>query len=474
MSRKVGLALLSLIFVGFATLTHAQTAATCYPGTRAIKDGERERAKLLGIDIPTGTNCLDNRTAQWLDAGIDKDIDYFNQRICTGKKAGLPSGFNANDTSPQNWNQIRKDDGYVYFTAPGNSMNPGVLRCFRQFFEKEEALGYKPCVNSALRSLAHQRASCLAPNSVVCGRSGSGTGSANSCPNTLSSYANCPHVNGLAMDVGDNTGRVAQVLGHAKSFPSFSKVGAGAADPWHVEARGCADPNYKPSLDQKDTWNGSVAGLGATSPTSAFANVLRTALGLGVQQPLYAQPPLPVQQPYAGAQPIAGAFGQPVNPTVINPTVTATPSDTGGSNTSAPGLPDFELPKTTATGTSLADILSGLAYGTATPTVSATSGFPFIPLIIDPNDRSDRVATATQPIASNAATNYAPPSLATTFNPNTLSPTPAAENYNVSFTSYSGFGQILTRIQSVLLAMLEYLRPFANREANPTVYVEGE
>ena len=173
-------------------------------------------------------------------------------------------------------------------------------------------------------------------------------------------------------------------------------------------------------------------------------------------------------QPLAQAQPLTNAFMPPM-PT-INPTVTATSSGgdsgSGGQSTYSPGVSDSitgGIGKTTATGTSLADKLQELAFGISTG--MATASGPYIPLIINPNDRGDATDATTSTTSAQFATSTGAIVTQNTFGQNPIYFTP---DYSV-FHGTGGFAEILARVRLVLTNMLAFLRPFNRQLASPEV-----
>lgn len=272
------------------------------------------------------------------------------------------------------------------------------------------------------------------------------------------------HQFGTAMDIHPNNGDYAGFHKFAAPFGVWFRLGM--ADKPHVEPKtdecglnGAAPPGqYQTALPSGST--------SYTPPSSGFADILRSALGL--QTVTQALRPTQVQ-PYAQTQPVLNTFTMPtqVTPTtVVTPTtgtgataVTPASGGTTGATTGTGGVSDklfTDAGKTTATGSPLADKLNELAFGVSAG--SATSGIPFIPLAINPNDRSDRATTSTS-IAQILATKTPSITTDTTFfggNPDPFQ----APGATVSTNS---FMQILASIRVTLLNLLARLRPFSSQ-----------
>ncbi len=251
-------------------------------------------------------------------------------------------------------------------------MNAQSLKCFHEFFEAAKQAGFQPCVRAALRTPAHQQSSCRDPgNNVVCGRSGRGTGLANSCPSDPNAYLGCPHVNGKAMDIDDKSGRLDGLLSLARSSTGRSagitKVGAGSIDPWHIEC------GSGPS--------GVISGSGASSPVSRAAEWVRSALYPNqTSQPQQAVTATPSQPASASQNPLS-SFQEPQTIGGVSGQLTMTPAATG-TNSVADRLEALAFPTTTQTGstaTTVPLVISGaqavqLSAGQQAPTAPPYTG----------------------------------------------------------------------------------------------------
>ncbi|MFZ2555358.1 MAG: hypothetical protein WAZ27_03180 [Minisyncoccia bacterium] len=424
----------SLIFfvVMISALVPSTTLAqTCTGSRRPIQAGDIERAAKLGITIPPDTTCVDkNILGEALDSGAEEAIEFLKTRICPGLQYGIPANFNQNDTSPQNWTPIR--NGYVYFTGGGASMNPGAMKCFKQFFEAAEQRGLQPCIRAALRSPAHQRSSCTDPgNSTVCGRSGRGTGGASSCSTNLGSYMSCPHVNGLALDVNDKGGRLTPLLAFARSTGLFSKVGAGAADPWHIEAASCADSRFNQNPDLADSWNGAP-------PSTGLANTIRQAFGLPTQQNQVSvgQPAVP-SQPVSTSQNPLSAFNEPQAAPGVSTQINTSVNTTGSSST-------------------IATRLEELAFGPKPATSTAATS---VPLVVNGSDAATLTGSQNPTAASTTSVTGITTPVQQTFTSGDLS----WQGESVSSNPVSGMTAIFITLKSALTRLLQYLTPFGAR-----------
>ncbi len=328
-------------------------------------------------------------------------------------------------------------------------LDPQFTVCAAKFLQEVRQKDPSICIASGFRSTEHQQFLC----SGGCGR----------VNGPCAPAGQSKHQSGRAIDIekpGFNTlpAWVHQTAreGGGVSFPVPGDDGH--MEPANTNASDCATPGYIAP--------GNGGGLTSQSPTSQFASAIRQALG--VQQPQLPPQPMLPPQPLAQAQPITNAFMPPMP--MINPTVTATSSDgtsdSGGPSTYAPGVSDSitgGIGKTTATGTSLADKLQELAFGVSTG--MATASGPYIPLVINPNDRGNAADATTSTTSAQFATSTGAVVTQNTFGQNSVYFTP---DYSV-FQSATGFGEILARVRVVLSNMLTFLRPFNRQLVSPGV-----
>lgn len=204
----------------------------------------------------------------------------------------------------------------------------------------------------------------------------------------------------------------------------------------HLRLRYYPEGHHVEPVNTQGCVTGATVGSGSPSgsPTTNFANAIRQALGMQ-QQPIQ-QPPLP-PQPLPQTQPIIRSFDQPV------PIVTATTE------------PDTTPTKDT--GPSIADRLEDLVKDIkgATSTQSATS----VPLIINGKDVTTIQST---PSAAEVATTSGVGGAVSqnTFVSGDLN-AQGAPIYSVAHASV--VRERLAQLKAVLLAMLEYLKPFRTR-----------
>lgn len=479
----LGSTVCALVFLIFTSPTEKAHAATCPSGTRVATAEDRRRAAVFGAEIAQNQECLDPQIAKWLDEGADKNVEYLMQRVCPKKTAGIPSDFDPKNTSPQNWNRIRKSDGYVYLAAGNVGMNPGAIKCFRQFFEEAEKEGLKPCVNAGLRSPAHQRASCLAPNSVVCGRRGRG---ASSCAKDLNEYTNCPHVRGIAIDVNENTGKLSELLSLARKFSGFTKVGAGAADPWHIEAGNCTDEKFIANQSTNDNWSPGPESQKRPSLAEAYRKWTDQEEQPYKQAPLPAQPAIPPQpamppqtmgqsqQPTQYFQPSPQGSTQP-SPAAQPGTPVGTPSSLGsligsseGGSSPAPvgiaaGTASSDNPEEEFRdrGPSIGDQLLMLAYGTSSTGI-ATNIATSVPIVVSKKEAKSLTSGPSR-TASSTRTSTTTRLAATTTRPTQtfISGDITYGKSGSTIESRSDILVFLAELKARLLRALEILRPFA-------------
>lgn len=184
----------------------------------------------------------------------------------------------------------------VYFTAGTATMDPSFAKCTAQFFTEANAAGIygRVCVAAALRSVDHQRASCLdRANSQACGRK-----------NNCTSFAGCPHVNGIAIDLRQNGGvPTSKLIAFAAS--KGLKLGFVPNDSWHMEPNGagCAQSGFtNPTVAGMSSASGGMDPLGGSALSgsgtgglfgtgssflSGIARGVGTAVGMQIVQSLF-------------------------------------------------------------------------------------------------------------------------------------------------------------------------------------------
>lgn len=390
-------------------------------------------------------------------------IQYLSTKLCAGKQFGLPEGFNEKSTDPKEWYKIK--EGYVYFnyttqTDGRAGTNPGVLRCFANFFQEAEKKGYQPCINAGLRSPAHQRASCLdRTNSVVCGRQVS-------CTTDLNWYATwCPHVKGLAFDINDRScgkttcPRTYALLKAAEDSKIFSKVGAGDTDPWHVEASGCATGGLSSPAPFPTAPTPTPAPARPTVPSNPLTEAARALLGGNTEcQQLGAQCKGTPMNPQACMAYAQRCQGQTQNPNLLQALQNAFTQQSA----SAPTAP---LPMTPSTPPPLApQITNPLPEPEttlpATTTAPATTTHPLsTTTVIELATTQVHLVPPPMPIDPTATL----PTTVTPVQPNSVHPTfaPASERAVVIQENSKNLLALITTARTILENLLNYLTPFA-------------
>ncbi|MBI5004145.1 hypothetical protein HZC00_03555 [Candidatus Kaiserbacteria bacterium] len=180
----------ALISILYTTPAHADITG-CPAGTvrKATTEDVSNFQKLNGSNIPLST-CLSQTLLDQLglnNTGALQSQQELAGFVCPGYKVGYDSTLSAATLKQTN----------VYFTSPNQGMDPKFLVCAAKFLNAAKAQGLNPCITAALRTVAHQRASCLdTSNTVVCGRK-------NQCTN----FSSCPHVGGIALDIKSQSGR---------------------------------------------------------------------------------------------------------------------------------------------------------------------------------------------------------------------------------------------------------------------------
>ncbi len=459
------------VFFFLATLSFSPShahALDCPPGGR-----EATAADIAVMGPIVRGRCIDPSTIAKLKPDETyAAIQYLSTKMCDGKQFGFPPGFNEKSIDPKEWYKIK--EGYVYFnyttqTDGRSGTNPGVLRCFANFFQEAEKKGYQPCINAGLRSPAHQRASCLdTSNSVVCGRQVS-------CTTDLNWYAVCPHVKGLAFDINDKScgkascPRTYQLLDAAREAKLFSKVGAGASDPWHVEASGCATggldtPAPFPTAPTSPT---PPASTRPAVPTNPFTDAARALFGAGngCEQlaaqckgtPVNPQACMNYAQRCQGQaqhqgllQALQNAFNQlqtgaaPVAP-APTPVVTPTPI-----TPVTPLPPDILIPTPTTTPPATT------THPLSTTTVTELTNTQI--RLVPPTPPSDPTA-----ITPTTVTPVQPNSVNPTFAPTPFEPAPISAS-----TAYS-LQSLLREARTILENLLAYLTPLTHTKTARTV-----
>ena len=259
------------------------------------------------------------------------------------------------------------------------------------------------------------------------------------------------HTRGVAMDVHPNSGNYDSMMNFAKANPQLGvcfprPLYNGKPDLPHMiigglqggEGERCAAQGITKACSGVNFDPNSIRPASAAStapPTSQLANSIRQALG-GQQQPQLAPQPALPQQPLGQQQSPTNAFNQ-----------------------STPALvPTSSLLEGGTAVSSVADRLEELTFGLkATSTQSATS----VPLIINGNDVGGITSNNTQSAQSNT-TNTGGSIAQQTFVSKDLNQSPT------SAASSNRYIQALAQLKTVLLQMLQYLRPFAARGYSET------
>ena len=249
------------------------------------------------------------------------------------------------------------------------------------------------------------------------------------------------HTAGVAIDVHPNSGNYDSMMNFAKANPQLGVCFPrppynGKPDLPHMVIGGlqggeggrCAQQGITKPCDGVKFDPNSIqpASAAPSSPTSELTSAIRSALG--AQPALPAQPTLPAQ-PLAAQQSPIGAFNLPT------PVLTTSPSEFG-----------------TVASSSVANRLEDLAFGVkATSTQGATS----VPLIISGGDVGGIQSTQTQTTQTNT-TNAGGSIAQQTFVSQDL-------NTQTTIIPQTRYQQVLAGLKTVLLKMLEYLRPFRSR-----------
>ncbi len=302
-------------------------------------------------------------------------------------------------------------------------------------------------ITSAYRSAAKQQSMCGS------GRTGCAA-AGNSC-----------HQYGLAVDIsGSCLQRLRQI---APQFQLIQNPIPG--DPYHFQ---CAEHPGAGRSSCKGPCNGGVvinpdpnALANATnySPSSPLTDMFRQALGLNQQPPPPPPPPPAQQQPLQQAQQATQYF-----PSSQPTTNTGTPSTGSPSPITALSTSSQQYLGVTDTGTayqpSVAEQLLQMAYGTAKQNPPQNTGTS-VPLYLSPDDvgsvQVQNESSTTPYVAQNAPVGTLQPSQ--TFTSQDLSyARPAQPAYT---PPSSGVFAVLETLKTLLLRLLEILRPMGIRNA---------
>ncbi len=474
----------------YAILLFALTQTTPVSALECVRMATDADRRVLGNAVVVGETCIDAATENTLRlTDTSAAIAFLESRVCNGEggtqnmAAGLPAETDTTSRSPLLWSRIKETR--VYFTAGNTSMDPGALRCFANFIKAAENQGFRPCISAGLRAPAHQMASCLdAGNTVVCGRSGRGTGPVSSCPRDPSGYTKCPHVNGLAIDINEKTGKLDALLDLARRSGQFSKVGAGAADPWHIEARNCATGNSNltapiPTQPAQSAapGNGIVSRLlsGFTGGNQCQQLSTQCTSGNSAACMQYVQQCSQGQNPTAPSLPTLPT-GSSQGTSGISTAYTTPPQQETVTVTPPAQTSPATTTTSTTTSTTSIHILEQIAVSTDIATTTATTSRPLgtttITLLTQEQARlSDTTNTVSVP--STGTTNVLLPSLPSdsTF----TSPTPTETGVQSTFLAARTLS-LLAEAQRILENLLLFVQPFSltRYEATSDEYTEED
>lgn len=294
-------------------------------------------------------------------------------------------------------------------------INPSLACRLVKFFEYAEKQGCRNIkITSAYRSAQQQEDMC-------------GAGSTGCAPPGRS----C-HQYGLAVDISSSC------TGWMRSYLGTKNPGTAGAKQFklhfpysgdHIQCIENTTASCGPSTQGCDGTSSITPDLNyvqRASPTAQLANAFRQALG---QPTLPPQPQLP-PQPLGQQQSPLNAFGEP------SATLLATSSTL-----------------ITTASSSVADRLEALAFGV---TATATQGATSVPLVIT-GDSAAQI-TSSQQQSGQSTTSFAGGSpIQQTFTSQDLGVLPTASQPNTRLL------QVLATLRQALVALLQYLRPFALR-----------
>lgn len=398
-------------------LTFIFAAEGCpQPNEVPIKTVE-DRRLATAAGIPVSAICWDPKS-EYVGASAAKVKEFLWAHRChdqmpTGKAPACPNG-----TRP-----LRVD-----------GLNPKFAECVVKYIEKFEAQ-YGPktiCLHDAYRAPGEQQCARNSNSVAAAGTSRHELGQAVDLnPRGVATYTS------MRKFADENEGGIWFRYPCAQDTSAGNGKKSGPNDCPHMELRAaaCGTPGFMPP----------TAAAPYTAPTSPLTQAIRSALGVPTQP----QTAIP-QQTFATPQSPISAFTQPSTATAGTPT-----TEPGVDFTNFTGTPQ----STSTTANQLEDLLSNNKATTSTST-----GLK-VPLIINPNDRSDRVASVTPTTTQKTAQAWTQAPVPSTFISNDIAWTGEVTNAQGTGTLNS-YTRILTSIRDALLQLLSRLRPFGGR---PTV-----
>ena len=390
------------------------------------------------------------------ELGAADAIKYLEGKVCSKYEVGYDGSIR-----PAQLKETR-----VYFVAPGAGlggagvgMDPKFLMCFQRFMQAAERR-LNVCISAALRTAAHQQASADDPrNTVVCGR--------------FNPIGNCTHVRGIAIDINELNGRYSEA--HQLASSMGLRIPLPVADKWHIQAGGpCGTPDFSnpvpqtlpaPNQTQRPVPNQQApAARPAPAPQPAPAQTTPApAATTPAQQTctpqftctngvMYYQTSACAMQQYQVC-----ANGCSGNICAVSTTGTSLVSDF------LTKTPTTTVATTTRQATSTFDLIGALAGGTGTKTNVAP-----VATSVNLSGLSGQGVAVLQggvPVQLNnpAANNvYSPtPTSQETFRSGDLAQSPGAQTYSPQ--QLSTFQSILANLKTIVLRILDYLRPFGVR-----------
>ncbi|OGG57679.1 hypothetical protein A2765_06085 [Candidatus Kaiserbacteria bacterium RIFCSPHIGHO2_01_FULL_56_24] len=406
------------VFISLAMLPQT-AAATCErPGSVPITSETRAAAKAAGVP-----DFCDQWTPNqpYVGQEVGEAKVYLKNVLCT------PDGDNYGGYGP---------DGTI------ENLNPGFAQCAAKFLKD---------MSGRLPGAIRLRSGGVNP---VCVKEGSRTvDKQNAYVNrgalACKLGARCEHPQGIAIDVNTTSQQnysflhtaacaygLVFYLGFDDEYhfvPAANRVGKRDRVRCPAESAqiNCADPNFHPQ---------NLIPSYAPSPTAAFTQSIRQALGLSTPQPTASQPAI-LSQPLSTAQSPIAAF-QPA------------PAGTNGVSSQL-GTSDVAL----AASSSVADQLEQLAFGTSSNPSSenATS----VPLIVSGanaaqlNGNQEQTAVSTSSyigVSSPSQTTFISGDL------NWQTDSPPSQ-------PLTGLEAVLVNLKGILLSILQHLVPFGGRNA---------